>query len=257
MTIHHLNCGTMRPYFPPVEAIVYCLLVETNDGLVLVDTGFGLADYTRPSPLMRVFTVLLRNPRDAEKAAVRQVAALGYDPGDVRHIVCTHLHLDHSGGLPDFPWAGVHVHRAEYEAAMARQGVMGRFYRPEHWAHGPRWVLHDLPSEKWFGFDCLPVGDGLSPQILLIPLPRHTQGHCGVAVETGDGWLLHCGDAASPFYAGADPNYPHLVQANRLSRQLIGTQVPCLRALVRDHGHQVRLISGHDTASWQALREGS
>jgi glyoxylase-like metal-dependent hydrolase (beta-lactamase superfamily II) len=257
MTIHHLNCGTIRPYFPPVEAIIYCLLAETNGGLVLVDTGFGLADYARPSQLMRLFTTLLRNPHDAEQTAVRQVAALGYDPEDVRHIVCTHLHLDHSGGLSDFPWAWVHVLRTEYEAAMARRGLMGRFYRPEHWAHGPRWVLHDLPGEKWFGFDCLSVRDGLSPQILLISLPGHTPGHCGVAVETGDRWLLHCGDAASPFYQGADPNYPHQVQANRLSQRLIGTQVPRLRALVRDHGHQVRLISGHDIASWEALREGS
>lgn len=256
MTIYHLNCGTMRPYFPPLRAIVYCLLVETNDGLVLVDTGFGLGDCTRPSPLMRGFMALLRNSRDTGETAVRQVAALGFDPEDVRHIVCTHLHLDHAGGLPDFPWARVHLHRPEYEAAMARRGVMGRFYRPEHWAHGPRWVVHDLAGEEWFGFDCIPVLQDSSPRVLLIPLPGHTVGHCGVAVETGAGWLLHCGDAASPFYEGADPNHPHDVQANWLSRRLIGSQVPRLRPLARQHGDQVRLISGHDRASWATFRGG-
>ena len=119
------------------------------------------------------------------------------------------------------------------------------------------WSVHvlDRAREGW-NHRGLPVRDGLSPRILLIRLPGHTPGHCGVAVETGDGWLLHCGDAASSFYPGADPNYPHQARANRLSRRLIGTQVPRLRALVRDHGHQVRLISGHDIASWQALREG-
>jgi len=28
-----------------------------------------------------------------------------------------------------------------------------------------------------------------------VPLAGHTRGHSGVAVDTGDGWLLHAGDA--------------------------------------------------------------
>lgn len=33
------------------------------------------------------------------------------------------------------------------------------------------------------------------PDILLVPLRGHSAGHTGVAVRTGDGWLLHAGDA--------------------------------------------------------------
>ena len=58
-------------------------------------------------------TVMPLNP---EQAAMRQVARLGYAPADVRHIVLTHIHFDHCGGLPDFPAASVHVHRREYKA---------------------------------------------------------------------------------------------------------------------------------------------
>ena len=32
-------------------------------------------------------------------------------------------------------------------------------------------------------------------EVLLVPLPGHTRGHCGVAVRRSDDWLLHCGDA--------------------------------------------------------------
>jgi glyoxylase-like metal-dependent hydrolase (beta-lactamase superfamily II) len=244
----------MYPYFPPIRAIVYCLLVETDDGLLLVDTGFGMGDCVEPAPLMRAFATLLRSPRDPTETAVRQVARLGYAPQEVRHIVCTHLHLDHAGGLPDFPWARVHVYRPEYEAAMARRGIGGRFYRPEHWAHGPQWVLHDLGSERWHGFGCIPLLEGLSVRILLIPLVGHTRGHCGVAVETEQGWLVHCGDAVSPFYAGSDPYCSADFEPNWLARSLAGSHVSRLRALLRELGDQVRLISGHDIYSFDRYR---
>ncbi|GBQ96098.1 MBL fold metallo-hydrolase [Gluconobacter cerinus] len=29
----------------------------------------------------------------------------------------------------------------------------------------------------------------------MVPLPGHTRGHCGYAIDTGERWLLHAGDA--------------------------------------------------------------
>jgi len=254
MGVYHLNCGSIYPYLPRVETIVYCLLVETDDGLVLVDTGFGLQDYTQPTRLMRLFTALMRTPRDPGETAVHQVAGLGFAPEDVRHIVCTHLHLDHAGGLPDFPWAKVHLYRLEYDAAMERRGFLGQLYRPEHWAHGPEWVPHDLGGGSWFDFACMPIAEALTPQILLVPLVGHTPGHCGVAVQTGSGWLFHCGDAVPPFYPAADPYHPGDVQPNWMARSLVGTHASSLQALVREHGDKVRLISGHDNVRFAQYR---
>lgn len=37
MKVHHLNCGTMRPPGTPT-LVCHVLLVETDNGLVLVDT---------------------------------------------------------------------------------------------------------------------------------------------------------------------------------------------------------------------------
>lgn len=51
-------------------------------------------------------------------------------------------------------------------------------------------------GEPWFGFEAVRALDGLPPEILVVPLPGHTWGHAGIAVDRGaEGWLLHAGDA--------------------------------------------------------------
>jgi glyoxylase-like metal-dependent hydrolase (beta-lactamase superfamily II) len=244
MRLYHLNCGTLRPYWPRITSLIYCLLLETSDGLLLVDTGFGLGDYSQPTRLVRTFTASMRARVDPDETAVRQVTRLGYAPEDVRHIVMTHLHLDHSGGLPDFPHAKVHVHTAEHQAAMQRSGFLGKFYIPEHWQHGPDWVLHETPDWGWYGFESIQVVADLSPKVLLIPLPGHTPGHCAVALETPNGWLLHCGDATYPFFHEKQLFNPP--PPNWLVRWLLGPHTPRLQALLSDHGDKVQMICSHD-----------
>ena len=124
------------------RAVSHCLLAETGSaGLVLVETGFGMADTERPEETLgRTFLDRTAAILDPGETAARQIARLGYSPKDVRHIVLTHLDLDHTGGLPDFPGAKVHIHDAELRAAMAATSTHPEHtirYRPEHWAHHP------------------------------------------------------------------------------------------------------------------------
>ena len=257
MTIHHLNCGTLRPYYPLLESLVYCLLVESNKGLVLVDTGFGIQDYEHPSFMMKVFLRLLGVPCDVKETAVEQVKALGFTPKDVKHIVLTHLHLDHAGGLPDFPDTQVHVFRREYEAMAHRRGLLSWGCDKAHFRHGPRWCFHDAEIESWYGFDSIKVFEDCVPEIRLILLPGHTRGHCGVAVATEKGWLLQCGDAASPLHKHTDvfdfPSEMHTFpyMPKWFARWIMGPHTDALRALRRQHGDQVDIISGHDIYSYQ------
>jgi glyoxylase-like metal-dependent hydrolase (beta-lactamase superfamily II) len=254
MPIHLLNCASIRPLFPPVGAATCCLLVETNEGLALVDTGFGVADVTHPTKTMRRFQALMRSPRDLKGTAWHQIRRLGYSPEDVRHVFLTHLHLDHAGGLPDFPSASAHVFRPELEASLRPRGLLRWGYLQEHWAHGPRWVVHDRgrPGD-WFGLEAIGPIAGLAPEIRLIPLTGHTAGHCGVAIRTDRGWLIHCGDAL-PFggLASAAPD--------RISRLLLGPHVPRLRALARAHGEGIRFLPAHlpegDFPEWKKRVEG-
>ena len=69
-----------------------------------------------------------------------QVEGLGFSATDVKQIVTTHLDPDHSGGLPDFPDAEVHVFGRELDAAMEPRLRDRPRYLPAHWKHNPQWV---------------------------------------------------------------------------------------------------------------------
>ncbi|MGD2146086.1 MAG: MBL fold metallo-hydrolase [Anaerolineae bacterium] len=257
MPIHHLNCMTFRL---GVRSVTHCLLIESADGLVLVDTGLGRKDYEQPSVRMRVFLALNRVPRDPEATAIRQVVGLGYPPEDVRHIVLTHLHLDHCGGLPDFPWAKVHVFESEHQAATRwrQKSLLHWFgYDAAHWAHGPEWVLYGLERETWFGLSCAPVEGIRSARLVLVPLIGHTPGHCGVAVEVDEGWMLHCGDAyvRDVQIDPVNPRSPFPSWAGAFERALFPVAaLQKLRALSRERGGEVQLFSAHDPIALARMR---
>ena len=111
----------------------HCLLIETNQGLVLVDTGFGTRDVTHPRErLSPFFRALLAPDLRQSMTALSQVQALGWSAHDVRHIVLTHLDFDHAGGLDDFPDAAVHVLAAEADTAGNRgRWLQRQRFRPQ------------------------------------------------------------------------------------------------------------------------------
>lgn len=68
-------------------------------------------------------------------------------------------------------------------------------FRPRQWAHGPKLVEHDPGGEQWRGFAAAKELTDIAPGIAIISLPGHTRGHACIAVDAGNRWILHCGDA--------------------------------------------------------------
>ena len=275
LKIHHLNCGSMCPYgkrlingkggwFESAEMCCHCLLIETANGLVLVDTGLGSADIRNPAQLGGIFHAVVRPRLLMEETALHQVQALGFKPEDVRYIVPTHLDLDHAGGLSDFPHAQVHIYAPEHKAAMERPTLPEKNrYRPAHFKHGPKWQIHEVQGERWFGFDSIRTLPGSQDEILLVPLVGHTRGHCGVAVNTGAGWLMHCGDAY--FYRDeVNPQHHYCTPGLRLFQNLVQIDGQQRRAnqarlleLARGHGAEVELLCAHDPEELRRYDAGS
>lgn len=259
--IRHLNCATMRPagsfggrMLPP-RMIAHVLLVERADGLLLVDSGFGLGDIADPGRLGKPFTSVVRPALDTGECAITQVKAWGYDAADVTDIALTHLDLDHAGGIPDFPGARIHVFGAELDAALNPTMREKARYIQGQWAHGPNWVRHEDAGDDWFGFAGVTA---LGDDVLLIPLHGHTRGHCGIAVRDGDAWLLHAGDAY--FSAGEVQTPPSCPPGLKAFQSMMGVDNTTrlanqqrLRELVATHGSQVRVFSAHDASEYDAL----
>lgn len=197
MRVHHLNCGTMRPPATPGGLVCHVLLLETDHGLALVDSGLGLRDIADPAKRFGRARFFVRPAFDEAETAIRQVEDLGYDPRDVHDIVLTHFDADHVGGLADFPWARVHLTDAELTAALHPKGLVEKErYRPTQRDHNPVCIRHS-PREgsTWRGFASAKQLTGIAPGVVLIAMPGHTRGHAAVAVDAGEHWILHAGDA--------------------------------------------------------------
>ena len=150
------------PGAPPL--VYHVLLVETETGLILVDTGFGMDDIAYPARRLGPTRHLIRPVFNPDETAVRQLEQLGFRRADVRHIVVTHFDIDHIGGISDFPHAQIHVTAAEVLGAIRSPSRRERLrFRPAQWEHGPNIVEHHPDGKKWRGFAAAKPLDEIPP----------------------------------------------------------------------------------------------
>jgi glyoxylase-like metal-dependent hydrolase (beta-lactamase superfamily II) len=270
MRMHHLNCGTMCPpgarllsgqggLLATAKMVCHCLLIEAGEALVLVDTGLGTGDASNPRRIGAPFRAIARPRCEIGETAIRQIEGLGLDPTDVRHLVVTHLDLDHAGGLSDFPGAEVHVFGPERAASKAPPLRERGRYVAAQWAHGPRWVEHEVDGDTWLGFESVRLLPGLDLEVAMVPLVGHSAGHAGIAVRVDRGWLLHCGDAYFHSHEVAKPHscpaglrvFQNLVQHAGEARR---NNQERLRELARRHPDDLRLICSHDAEEFERER---
>ncbi len=271
LRVHHLNCATMCPWggalvsgegslVSAATLVCHCLLIESASGLILVDSGLSRADAADAQRrLGREFVSVVRPQLKLAETAIAQVQALGFDPRDVRDVVLTHLDVDHAGGISDFPWARVHVLRAEYEAAMTPGRRAAARYRQRQFAHFPRWRLHEPVGDTWLGEPCVAGLPDLPDDLRLVPLSGHSKGHTAVAIRQGDGWLVHAGDAY--FYRGEmHPARRYCPPALRAFQWVLAddrqqqrsAQRRLATAVNREQG-RVRVFCAHDPVEFERL----
>ncbi|MBX3000296.1 MAG: MBL fold metallo-hydrolase [Caldilineaceae bacterium] len=170
-----------------------CLLIESEKGLILVDTGQGdkLVDKTRAYLGMT----------DANERLIGDLRQVGVAPEDVDIVLLTHLHGDHVGGatrwrdqadpksgvIPTFPNARYLAQRQELaDASFPNERTRGTYF-PENWE----------PLMASGQFEIVTGDQYLSPSVRTEVIPGHTASIQAVWVEDGGESLLFLGDTCN------------------------------------------------------------
>ncbi len=244
---YHLNCVHIDSPMGAI-GIGHCLLLEDAKGLTLIDAGIGLKDtQDQEGRLGRELIEKVGFRFDENLTAYRQIEQLGFRPEDVMHCVITHLDCDHIGALADFPDMEVHVSKEEYDIFYSGNPR----YLLHQLAHQPVIHTYDVSDEKWYGLEARRVITGLETDILLIPLPGHSVGHCGVAIRQADGWTFHIGDAYYYRIETETDDHPvsQLAAANADNNELRIQSLQSIKRLMQDHP-EINIISFHDPAEF-------
>jgi glyoxylase-like metal-dependent hydrolase (beta-lactamase superfamily II) len=154
-----------------------CLLVEHDDGLVLIDTGLGNKEDEKFRGIYGVENAGAGGRTLLEDA----LGELGLGPRDIRWVINTHLHFDHAGGntwrdpagkvAPAFPAARYVVQRRELDFARHTNERTAASYLPHNF-EGVPFTLLDGEAEPLPGLRCLPT-------------PGHVPFHQSVLLESG------------------------------------------------------------------------
>lgn len=180
---------------------------ELSQGMVKV---FALINH-------EVVTLIDTGLSGQEEKILQAIEQIGYSADQVKHILITHFHSDHIGGLPvlkELTGATVYAHRKEVESLREEQNLVG--------APGLRnRIIFNLFIKNAKGEDSAEVpvdveltgGEVLdfAGKLEVVNTPGHSPGHTSY-LYPGHGGILFVGDAAT---GGRKPSYPVLFTNER------------------------------------------
>jgi glyoxylase-like metal-dependent hydrolase (beta-lactamase superfamily II) len=176
------------------------LLRHPSAGAILVDTGLHPSIATDGKENFGGIGNRVGQPDlQAGEDVPAQLRERGLDAGEIPIVVMTHMHLDHSSAISEFPNSTFVVSETEWEAAAVGPRPLLNGYRRRHfdYAFDYRTVDFDrggIDSYASFGRTFDLFGDG---SIRLAYTPGHSAGHMSVIARL----------AKHDFVIGGDTTY--------------------------------------------------
>ncbi len=237
----NIKLGTSQDEF--ITPIPWYLITHPK-GNVVIDGGIALEAAIDPKGHWGAVADVYWPMLTEEETCVNQMTAAGFDVEDVKYVLHSHLHLDHTGATGRFPNATHIVQRVEYEYAFTADWfAAGGYIRKDFDKPGLKW--HLLEGAESEGFDL--YGDGV---IKIYNSPGHSPGHQSFLITPPEsGPILLVVDAAYTLDHWNEKCLPgFLTSAIETVRS-----VKKLRMLAEQTGAMV--VTGHDLENWRNFKK--
>ncbi len=223
---------------------MWCTLIDHPDlGWTLFDTGVSPKWETNWSEFLKELSPYYT---DEEHLLLPQLARIGLKPEDVKTIIISHLHSDHSGGLEFFPHADIYIHEDElahvldlYATDPERTGVY-------IWNEIHTWMDQKLHWKKIKRDDDLviPLAKGIS----IVNLGSgHTPGMMGLLLELENtGNVLFTSDS---LYSGENDTDP--ITLPGICYDTLGYKKTAEKIHKVAKEYNATIWYGHDQKQWQ------
>ena len=195
MKLYAFHCGgekTMMSVFDPMDPDCgsqihppyFFYLIRHPEGDVLFDCGahpdFITDPRTRLGDEADLYDIIMAPGDDV----VSRLHTLGIEGEAIGHVVQSHLHYDHAGGLEFLPDATVYVQKEELPFAFWPPVYQRGVYVRDDFDHVNNW--------KAINGDYDVFNDG---RLLIFPTPGHTPGHQSLLVKLDNSAIILAGDA--------------------------------------------------------------
>lgn len=182
------------PVSIPIPAF---LIRHPSAGAILVDTGLHPSIATDPSEnfgsLATRFAKITLAPGEDVPSQLRK---RNLEPGEIPLVVMTHLHLDHTSAISEFPNSTFVVSEAEWQAGAHGPRPLENGYRRSHFDYAFQYRTVDfdranVDSYASFGRTFDLFGDG---SVRLAFTPGHSAGHTSIICRLAERDFVIGGD---------------------------------------------------------------
>jgi glyoxylase-like metal-dependent hydrolase (beta-lactamase superfamily II) len=252
MKMYAFSCGTLtcdkslitfgRDIGKKFTVPVPYYLIQHPKGNVLFDLGNSIEVARDAKKHWGVIADFYVPEMKEDDYVVNNLKKIGIKPEDIKYIVMSHLHLDHAGGVGEFPNAKYIVQKEDLRWAYTCDFYQKLAYIRADFDKPVQWLILDGHNDDRLDL----FGDG---KLIIWFTPGHTPGGQSLVVKLNEGTVVLTGDAVYTMEILNENVLPGLgwdqevvvktIQRMRMAEELCG----------------YKIFTGHDPDVWATLKK--